>query len=52
MKKSKLLLPLMIILTLFVVTLSACNKTYDNETIKVVAHPDAYAGGAYDGGCQ
>lgn len=31
MKKSKLLFPLMIILTLFVVTLSACNKTYDNE---------------------
>lgn len=31
MKKSKLLFPLMIVLTLFVVTLSACNKTYDNE---------------------
>lgn len=31
MKKSQLLFPLMIILTLFVVTLSACNKTYDNE---------------------
>ena len=31
MKKSKLLFPLMIILTLLVVTLSACNKTYDNE---------------------